>query len=144
MINGIVYCYESPSGKFYIGRTIHEHRRKIMHKWYATHGLPKDLHTFQRAIKKYGFNSFKYTILFNYSSENKEDVLNHINEMEIFYIDFFKKEGKLLYNNSLGGDGGSPMLGKHFSEESKMKMRISHLGQKPSEETLRKRKNDKN
>lgn len=112
-----------------------------MHKWYAKQGSSKDIHAFQRAIRKYGFDNFEYTILYRYSSENKQDVLDHINKKEVYYIAKFKKEGKILYNNSLGGDGGSPMLGRHFSEESKLKMRISHLGQKPSEETLRKRRN---
>ena len=140
MINGVVYCYKSPSNKYYIGRTINESKRKLSHKWYAEHGDPKDIHAFQRAIKKYGFGNFDYTILYKYCSEDKKDVLNHLNKKEIYYIAKFKKEGKLLYNNSLGGDGGAPMLGRHFSEESKLKMRLAHLGQKPSKETIQKRK----
>lgn len=140
MINGVVYCYKSPSNKYYIGRTINEEKRKLSHKRFAEHGADKDIHAFQRAIRKYGFDNFEYTVLYRYSSEDRKDVLNHINEKEIYYIDLFKKEGKILYNLSLGGDGGSPMLGRHFSEESKLKMRNSHLGQMPSEETLRKRR----
>lgn len=139
MINGIVYCYKSPSNKYYIGRTINEKKRKLSHKWYAEHSTCEGAHAFQRAIKKYGFETFEYTILFKYSSEDKKDVLSHINRMEIHYIAKFKEEGKELYNNSLGGDGGSPMLGRHFSEESRLKMRLSHLGQTQSEETLRKK-----
>lgn len=140
MVNGVVYCYKSPSNKYYIGRTINEEKRKLFHKWYANHSTSKETHAFQRAIKKYGFGNFDYTILYRYSSEDKKDVLLHINEKEIYYIAKFKKEGKELYNNTLGGDGGAPMLGKHFSEESKLKMKIAHLGKKQSEETIRKRK----
>lgn len=140
MINGIVYSYKSPSNKYYIGRTIHANKRKYLHKWYAKNGLPKDIHAFQRAIRKYGFENFDYSILYTYSSDDKEDVLNHINEKEIYYIAKYKEEGKKLYNLSIGGEGGSPMLGRHFSEEAKERMRIAHLGQKPSEETIRKRK----
>lgn len=139
MINGIVYCYKSPSNKYYIGRTINEKKRKLSHKWYAEHSTCAGVHAFQKAIRKYGFEAFEYTILFKYSSEDKKDVLSHINRMEIYYIAKFKEEGKELYNNSLGGDGGSPMLGRHFSEESKLKMRLSHLGQTQSKETIRKR-----
>lgn len=28
MIEGIIYCYHSPSNKYYIGQTIHESKRK--------------------------------------------------------------------------------------------------------------------
>lgn len=140
MINGIVYSYKSPSNKYYIGRTIHENKRKYTHKWYAENGDSKNVHAFQKALKKYGFENFEYSVLFEYSAENKDEVLKHINEKEIYYIAKYKEEGKTLYNCSLGGDGGSPMLGKHFSEEAKKKMREAHLGQIPSEETIRKRK----
>lgn len=140
MVNGIVYSYKSPSNKYYIGRTIHESKRKYTHEWYAKNSSSIGIHAFQRAIKKYGFKNFEYSVLYKYSSDNKEDVLNHINEKEMYYIAEYKKRGEKLYNSSLGGEGGSPMLGKHFSEESRMKMRLAHLGQVPSEETIRKRK----
>ena len=31
MIEGIIYCYHSPSNKYYIGQTIHESKRKRQH-----------------------------------------------------------------------------------------------------------------
>lgn len=33
---GIIYRYESPSGKYYIGQTIDEKRRKVTHKRLAS------------------------------------------------------------------------------------------------------------
>lgn len=139
MYNGIVYSYKSSSNKYYIGRTIHEHKRKNTHKWYAKNSNSTGVYAFQNAIKKYGFENFEYTVLYRYSSENRKNTIQVLNEKEIYYIDKFKKEGKSLYNMTIGGDGGSPMLGRHFSEESKEKMRLSHLGHTQSEETKKKR-----
>ena len=140
MFKGVVYSYKSPSNKYYIGRTIHENRRKYTHKWYAENKNSDGIYAFQKAIKKYGFENFEYSVLYRYNSDNREDVLKHINEKEMYYIASFREEGKVLYNIGIGGEGGAPMLGRHFSKESKEKMRIAHLGQRPSEETLRKRR----
>lgn len=50
---GIIYMYESPSGKYYIGQTTRPKSRKNEHASmsYNNSELP-----FHRAIRKYGYN----------------------------------------------------------------------------------------
>ena len=136
MIEGIIYCYHSPSNKYYIGQTIHESKRKRQHIRLSNTG---DNAYFHKAIRKHGFENFKYSVLFHFSSLNKDRVKVVLNALEIYYINKYRREGKTLYNTCQGGRGGGNMTGKHFSEESKEKMRKSHLGHKQSNETIRKR-----
>ena len=59
-MEGIIYLYESPSGKFYIGQTFKENKRRnafLNNVKYA--GIKID-----RARLKYGAINFKYTVLF--------------------------------------------------------------------------------
>ena len=113
MIEGIIYCYHSPSNKYYIGQTIHESKRKRQHI----------------QLSNTGDNAYFH----------KDRVKAVLNALEIYYINKYRREGKTLYNTCQGGRGGGNMTGKHFSEESKEKMRKSHLGHKQSNETIRKR-----
>lgn len=136
MIEGIIYCYHSPSNKYYIGQTIHESKRKRQHIQLSNTG---DNAYFHKAIRKHGFENFKYSVLFHFSSLNKDRVKVVLNALEIYYINKYRREGKTLYNTCQGGRGGGNMTGKHFSEESKEKMRKSHLGHKQSNETIRKK-----
>lgn len=99
---GIIYRYESPSGKYYIGQTIDEKRRKVTHKRLASKGV--DL-PFYKAIRKYGFENFEYTILFTFQSEDRERVKVVLNALEKYYISKYKRGGKILYNVTDGGDG---------------------------------------
>lgn len=136
MIEGIIYCYHSPSNKYYIGQTIHEAKRKRQHIQLSNTG---DNAYFHKAIRKYGIRNFEYSVLFYFKSDCKDRVKTVLNALEIYYINRYRKEGKVLYNICPGGRGGGNMSGKHFSEESKEKMRMSHLGYKQSEETIKKR-----
>ena len=96
MIEGIIYCYHSPSNKYYIGQTIHESKRRRQHIQLSNTG---DNAYFHKAIRKHGFEN--------------------------------------LYNTCQGRRGGGNMTGKHFSEESKEKMRKSHLGHKQSNKMVK-------
>lgn len=71
MIEGIIYCYHSPSNKYYIGQTIHESKRKRQHIQLSNTG---DNAYFHKAIRKHGFKNFKYSVLFHFSSLNKDRV----------------------------------------------------------------------
>lgn len=59
MIEGIIYCYHSPSNKYYIGQTIHENKRKRQHTQLSNTG---DNAYFHKAIRKYGMENFKYSV----------------------------------------------------------------------------------
>lgn len=129
-MKGVIYKYTSPTGKSYIGQTINERKRKIQHKSSATNSLDKAYnHAFHRAIRKYGFDSFTYEILWTIIDNDLEKVHNELNKMEVYYIGLYDtfKNG---YNNTIGGDGcGSgechPSYGTKLSEEHKKKLKAS-------------------
>lgn len=101
MIEGIIYCYHSPSNKYYIGQTIHESKRKRQHIQLSNTG---DNAYFHKAIRKHGFENFKYSVLFHFSSLNKDRVKVVLNALEIYYINKYRREGKTLYNTCQGGN----------------------------------------
>lgn len=109
MIRGIIYKYTSPSNKHYIGQTIHPKSRKIEHKHNS-----KVLKTkFYNAIKKYGFDSFEFSVLYETPLLPKEEVIKLLNEKEQYYIKMFDS-----FNNGYNHDeGGKARIGfKHKLE----------------------------
>lgn len=136
MFTGIIYCYESPSGRCYIGKTLHERKRKQRHLFDAIKGSNIPFH---RAIRKYGLDSFNYSILFTIRGISSSRIDTVLCSLERFFIKKFLKSNHPLYNISSGGEGGGNMKGKQFTEESKLKMRNSHLGIRQSKETREKR-----
>ena len=111
-MKGIIYKYTSPSNKVYIGQTIHERARYMIHK--RAEGDTK----FHRAIKKYGFENFTYEVIFTIYNEDRKRIKEKLDFMERYYIrkyDSFKNG----YNMTLGGDGGA---GTKRTEEFKKMM----------------------
>lgn len=100
---GIIYKYTSPSGKVYIGQTIDEDRRKYMHEWNANNGISG---YFYNAIRKYGFDSFEYQVLFSTASNNVNRLKYLLNTMESYYIRKYKANNPQFgYNLTEGGEG---------------------------------------
>ena len=81
----IVYCYTNlVNGKKYIGQTLNPSQRYKSHK--SVHLNEKDPEydsVFHRALRKYGWENFKYEVLI------EDDNIDLINNLEIFYIDFY-------------------------------------------------------
>jgi len=105
-LRGVIYKLTcATSGKSYIGQTIQGDLRKQQHKFnafsenYSGYYLP-----FYCAIRKYGFDSFKYEILITINNENLESVLNKLNELEIYYIGLYNSYNN-GYNSTIGGQG---------------------------------------
>jgi len=102
------------NGKSYIGQTIYNlKRRKSIHKR-AVYRYDSDLY-FHNAIRKYGWDGFKWEIL--------EEYPDNLNLAEQWYIRKFDtyKNG---YNMTLGGDVNpmkSPEIAKKVSETLKLK-----------------------
>lgn len=119
MSTGIVYIYTSPSGKSYIGQTWNEEQRKIEHKKPGNKCI-----AFKDAIKKYGYETFKYEILHKNISNQFE--LDIIEESEIKNRNTISPFG---YNLMEGG-GAS---GKR-SVETRKKISKAKKGCKLSEE----------
>lgn len=121
---GIIYCVENLiNGKKYVGQTIRPLRvRWLQHisdsKRLGFRGLRK----FSRAIKKYGKNNFKVSIID--SGDNFDD----LNEKEIFWIEKMNSFQK-GYNSNKGGSG------KGISEEVRKKISESSKNRVISEET---------
>lgn len=131
MNTSVVYCHiNKVNGKRYIGKT-----NNIASRWSGNgsaylRGRGKNT-IFANAIKKYGWDNFEHIIL--------EDGLTdeEASEREVYYIELYKtnivKHGNAYgYNMTDGGEGAA---GRVISDETREKMKISHLGYVVSEET---------
>lgn len=99
MYKGIIYKYTSPSGKCYIGQTIHEKiRRNRFLNIKGTYGSPK----IDNARKKYHPKEFVYEVLFEYKSSDKQILREILGEQEIYYISKYDSINN-GYNCQLGG-----------------------------------------
>lgn len=140
------------NGKIYIGFTNKPlHKRAIEHKCLSKKGSNFLLH---KAIKKYGFESFKWESIFE--SLDRDFLLNKMENYFIVENNSFYENG-FGYNMTFGGDCGmknmkhteetknklkiarserkvEPMLGKKHSAESKEKMSLSKLGKKKDDD----------
>jgi len=107
-----VYCHTSPSNKKYVGISCNPEKR-----WNAGKGYSKN-YRFYRAIKKYGWDSFRHEII------ARDLSIEEAKEMEKMLIEKWKlTDFKHGYNLREGGDG-SPSL------ESRAMMSASRMGNK--------------
>ena len=95
----IIYRATSPSGKRYVGQTVHSlERRRREHEYDAQRGASTPFH---RAIRKYGADAFAWAVLCEC------ETLEIMNRMEKEFIAMY---GAMVstrgYNCRDGGDGG--------------------------------------
>ena len=119
MIEGVIYCYTSPSNKCYIGQTINRKLRRLEHLSLAMRGKG---FAFHRALRKYGIDNFSYEELFFTASKDTETIKYLLDIMEQHFIRKYKDNGITLYNLSDGGGKIYDWTGTHKSEEWKRKM----------------------
>lgn len=121
-MEGIIYKYTSPVGKSYIGQTVDENNRRTKFlKNDGQYGGKK----IDNARKKYGPENFEYTVLVKVESDNIDELKKCLNQLEIGFIRMFN-----TYRNGYNStEGGKSLMGYHPSEETRIKMRNSHLGQ---------------
>lgn len=111
-----------PNGKIYIGVTC----RRPEKRWENGNGYKCNAHFF-RAIKKYGWDSIKHDIVASGLTKEAAE------EKEAELIAFYKSaDPDVGYNMRLGGALCS------FNQQSRQKMKASHIGKKLSEEQKRK------
>lgn len=118
MFTGVIYLYESPSGKYYVGQTARESQRRGLflnkHQAYTRWSSAID-----RARKKYGPANFKYSIVCRVSASTEADLKRLLDLVERWYIQKFDSYAH-GYNSNLGGGSN---LGFRHSEVTKCKMR---------------------
>ncbi len=144
-----VYMHITPSNKVYIGIT----SKAPEERWMNGRGYQHNIH-FYNAIEYYGWENIKHKIL--QSGLTKEEAENEEIRLIALYNATNPDKG---YNCTHGGESIGkhteetkqkiselrkrqyrtgelvhPMLGKHFTDESKYKMRKAHLGKKLTEE----------
>lgn len=113
-MKGIIYKFTSPSGKVYIGQTTDKYRN-TQHRHTAYNR--KSTRPFYKAIRKYGFENFKYEILKEIECNTKEELNNKLDSLEIYYIALHNAtDEKYGYNLC---NGGRTNRGYHHSEEYK-------------------------
>lgn len=123
-MEGIIYLYESPNGKFYVGQTFEEEKRRrtfLSSPKYA--GIKID-----RARLKYGTINFKYKVLFRKQFSSYEEGYPILDKLESYYINKYDSYVN-GYNMTLGGS--KDFRGHVATEEFKEKCRIRMLSNNP-------------
>ena len=154
MIEGVIYRYKSPSGKYYIGQTIDESQRRVV---FLNQNCRYGGNKIDSARKKYSPENFEYTVLMKVTGDDPEEVKQYLNTLEIGFIRMYDSYNT-GYNSTIGGGGlpghkhseetkqrislkkylynpvkgkPSPKKGIPMSEESKKKMSEARLGKTP-------------
>jgi len=121
------------NGKFYIGKTNNLQKRFTSHLTVAKGGklkYPRTYKIIHSAINKYGYNNFIFSEIQSFFSEIESY------SAEDYWIKYFDSRNPLYgYNISPGGRGSgsginSANYGLKRSNETKQKLRESHLGDK--------------
>jgi group I intron endonuclease len=101
-MEGVIYSYKSPSGKYYIGQTIQEEVRKRQHRLSTATKMCK----FGSAIKKYGFDNLEYNVIVRIQAEkeNEKALLDWLDKLEDYYINKYDSLNN-GYNTIKGGRG---------------------------------------
>ena len=117
MITGIIYEFRNTiNNKYYVGQTIRPDLRYNEHK--AAQGDT----LFHRAIRKYGFDKFEYTVVNQYSAADVYELKNILNDAEIKQIDY-RDSYNNGYNMNRGGEG---QAGYTHTSEAVEKNKISN------------------
>jgi hypothetical protein len=122
-----IYKITSPSGGIYIGQSID----LINRKWAYASMKCRDQPRLYNSLKKYGWNNHNFEIIHKCSELE-------LNELEKHYIKEYK-----TFNTEYGmnlTEGGSQYK---ISEETKQKISKSHIGIRPSAESIEKCKQTK-
>ena len=128
-----VYMHISPNNKKYIGIT----SQKTEYRWHSDGSGYKDNNYFYNAIKKYGWDNFQHIIIVKGLSEDDAKWL----EMELIKIWDTTNQEKgynILSGGQTNNGKNNPFYGKSHTKESINKMKISHIGNFPNDETRKK------
>ena len=133
------------TGKLYIGKTVKSLSDRV--SCHISNAKGKSDLYFHKAIRKYGIDSFQWSILYQGDKESQ------LYEMEQMFIKQLNTMAPLGYNLTAGGDGmleptnelrtklSKAQMGHIVTEETKGKLRAANLGKTVricTEETLKK------
>lgn len=127
-ISGI-YKITSPSGKVYIGQSL-----DCVNRWRCYKRLNcKEQRLLYNSFIKYGVENhfFEMVVVLDKSLFDKKSLVNELNRLESYYIDFFNSFSDRLksgLNLTKGGDS------REMSNESKLRLSESHKGKKLTKE----------
>ena len=127
MFTGIIYCATSPSNKKYYGlslKSLDERKQKHFLNMSAGSKL-----TFYNALRKYGFENFKWEIIEEYKLEIKKELIYLLYKREIYWIEKDKTyDIKNGYNISHGGSGGDIFSILSDERKKEIKSQLSNSG----------------
>ena len=97
---GLIYMRTSPSGKHYIGQTVKTEEQRWQEHCYEAFNCNQNNYNskLNKAIRKYGADSFSVTILETCKNED-------MNEREQYWINYYDSYNN-GYNSTIGGSGG--------------------------------------
>lgn len=111
---GSIYRFIGPTGKSYIGQTTNlPDVRKAQHRKSAEKGVKTK---FYDAIRKYGFDSFDFEVVYTLVTEG--DLRQELNALETYYIGKYDSYQN-GYNMTIGGDTCGKTVGKQISSYDK-------------------------
>ena len=113
----VIYKIVSPSNKVYIGQT--RNLRCRFNRYKNLHC--KNQSALYQSLLKYGFNNHTFEVLQYLPNDIEQE---HLNNLEISYIEAYKECGFALMNIKSGGSNGK------LSKETIEKIRAIHLGKK--------------
>lgn len=140
MYTGVIYRATSPSHKKYYGQTFHEFQNR-KHRHFLEATKRNCQYSFHRAIRKYGFDNFIWEIVEQFAFDDENQLINILNEREIFWIEsdstYLPEFG---YNMKIGGFNGrhtaitkekikTTLTGIKHSDERKKNISEAHKGQ---------------
>lgn len=131
--NGIIYCRTNiVNGKKYIGRTTDEYKRQ-----WAWNNLKSSYSgiLINNARRKYGLSSFTYSVLSKCEADDKKELDEMLNSLEMYYIEKYNTKAPNGYNLTDGGEGVSG----YKQTEDVIKKRVEKIkGRKRSKEWIEK------
>lgn len=124
---GCVYLVTNVvNGKCYVGKTLYRlNFRMRSHKYEAFDNLVAATVPFHNALRKYGFDAFRWEYLFR--GNNNEKLL----EREIYYIKLLNTQVPGGYNVTVGGEG---VVGYRATAETRAKLAVVCRGWKHTTE----------
>lgn len=115
---GYIYKWENKSnGKIYIGQTMNRYgykERWSQHRYYALNSECNNY--FYNAIRKYGYDGFDKSMLETIEMDDKVELKNRLDELEIMYIEKYDSFNS-GYNSTLGGDFNVFSSGGEYDKE---------------------------